>query len=183
MSVNLHAAVTAWLAKSVPAELDTAGFARIDIDALLEVPPPLAVETGLVCLELATILARQDSPDVDGSLTIPLPASDTMAQDSPTIQELLAQVWEYGPGRDVPVLSLVEPRRWRQYADVEEYRRHLQAEDSLPPGYAAYYRTWRTQEEMTPPWCPPPSNPPPPQATGGWNAHIITAAPAKYPSA
>lgn len=149
MSLNLYAAVTAWLAKSVPAELNTAGFAQIDVDDLLAGRPPLAAEIGLLCLELAVILARQENPAVDGILTIPLPASDSLERDSATVQDTLAQVWEYGPGLEVPGLYLVEPQQWRRYEDVEEYRSHLAAESALPSGYAAYYRTWRTQEEAT----------------------------------
>jgi hypothetical protein len=149
MSVNLYAAVTAWLANNASAQLHSSGFARIDLDELLGESPPLAATTGLLCVELAVILARQEGPNLDGLMTIPLPGSESLMQDSPTVDEVLAEVWEYGPGRQVPSLYLTEPYHWRRYEDVEEYRKHLPAEDKLPLGYAAYYRVWRTEAEAS----------------------------------
>ena len=145
MGVNVHAAVTAWLAAGTFVELTTAGFARIDLDDLFVEPPPLAVRTGLLGAELAVILARHEVPGIDGLLTIPLPGSEALTRDSPTVPDMLAHVWEYGPGAPVPGVYLVEPHHWRVYEEVEEYRRHLSSGESLPPGWAAYYRTWRRQ--------------------------------------
>ena len=145
----MHAAVTAWLATGTFAELTTAGMAQIDLDDLFVEPPPLAVRTGLLGAELAVILARHEVPGIDGLLTIPLPGSETLTEDSPTVEDMLAHVWEYGPGVRAPRLSLVDPHHWRVYEEVEDYRRHLQAGESLPPGWAAYYRTWRRQPVTT----------------------------------
>jgi hypothetical protein len=83
MSVNLYAVVTAWLANRAMAELSSDGFAQIDLDELLNHPPPDATRTGLICLELAVILARQDEPQVDGVLTIPLPGADSWPTTHP----------------------------------------------------------------------------------------------------
>lgn len=143
VSVNLHAAVAAWLADSVPPELASHGFAQIDINDLLGQPPPIAARTGVLCLELAVILGRERFPDVDGMLTLELPFTDLLVHESPTIEEALSDSW------NAPGLYLIEPHHWRGYEEVEEYRRHLPAQDFLPPEYAAYYRTWRTQEEST----------------------------------
>jgi hypothetical protein len=65
------------------------------------------------------------------------------------VDAVLAEPWEYGPGRQVPGLYLLTPSAWRAYEDVEEYRRHLPADNGLPEGYAAYYRTWRPEAAAT----------------------------------
>ena len=149
MGVNVHAAVTAWLATGTVAELTTTGFAQIDLDDLFVESPPHAVRTGLLCAEVALILARHEVPGIDGLLTIPLPGSSALTQDSPTLDDMLAHVWEYGPGAPVPVVHLLEPHHWRVYEEVEEYRTHLPAGQSLQQGWAAYYRTWRRQPLTT----------------------------------
>jgi hypothetical protein len=152
MSVNLYAVVTAWLANRAMAELSTDGFAQIDLDELLGNPPPHASRTVLSCLDLAVILARQEEPQVDGVLTIPLPGADSLTRDSPTLEDALALPSEYDSGRESPGLSLVEEAVWRAYEPVEEYRRHLGADAELPPGCAAYYRTWRSLSDAERDW-------------------------------
>jgi hypothetical protein len=143
MSVNLYAVVTAWLANRAMTELSTDGFAQIDLDELLDNPLPGATRTGLLCLELAVILARQDHPQVDGVLTIPLPDADSLTQDPPTLEDALTLPWQHGPGREGPTLSLVRESVSGAYEPVEEYRRHLGTGSELPSGCVAYYRTWR----------------------------------------
>jgi hypothetical protein len=152
MSVNLYAVVTAWLANRAMTELSTNGFAQIDLDDLLDNPPPHVSRTVLSCLELAVILARQEEPQVDGVLTIPLPDADSLTHVSPTLEDALALPWEYGSGREVPGISLVRESVWRAYEPVEDYRRHLGTAAELPPGCVAYYRTWRSLSDAERDW-------------------------------
>lgn len=147
MSVNLYAVVTAWLANRAIAELRTNGSVHIDLDELLGNAPPHDSRTVLSCLDLAVILARQEEPQVDGVLTIPLPDSDSLTHDSPTLDDTLASSWEPAPDRGVPTLSLVGESVWRAYEPVEDYRRHLGTHPELPPGCVAYYRTWRPMSD------------------------------------
>jgi hypothetical protein len=55
--------------------------------------------------------------------------------------------WEYGPGREVPTLSLVGESVWGAYEAVEDYRRHLGTGPELPSAFVAYYRTWRSMSD------------------------------------
>lgn len=56
------------------------------------------------------------------------------------------------PGQDVIALYLMQPRLWASYEPVEEYREHLHGDDLLPPGWGAYYRTWRPLAAGRPLW-------------------------------
>ncbi len=144
MSVNLHAAITGWLSNGVREEVAQTGFAQINLDDLLGELPPSPAQNGLLCLELAVILARDQQLAVDGVLTIPLPATGQMSKKSPSIAEVL-EPGDAKPGNGVPAISLVDGAHWRRYEDVEEYRTPL-TDDAVPAGYAAYYRTWRSKE-------------------------------------
>jgi hypothetical protein len=136
-----RAAAEAWADEAAQA-LKTLGFAQIDLDDLLGEPPSLAVEAALECLQLAVGRARLTNPDLDGIVTVPLPWWDSLTQESPSMLDVLAQAWDYGPGREVVGLYLADPSTWRAYEPVEEYRRDLGTK-GLPVGHAAYYRTWR----------------------------------------
>jgi hypothetical protein len=151
VSKEATAAVTAWV-NDTRGELRATGLTQIDLDALLDAPPALAVQAALACLQLAVRQARKTDADVDGILTVPLQGSATLTHDSPTVSEVLAQSWEYGPGRQVPGLYLVKSPVWRAYEQVEEYRKDLDAALDLPDGYAAYYRTWRSQAAAEQVW-------------------------------
>lgn len=152
MSADPSIAVTAWLSRWALPELTADGFAQIDLDELLEDPPVQAVRTGLRCLQIAVAEARRTHADVDGILAIPLPCSDLLVKDAPEFEEVLAEPWTYGPGREVPGLYLVRGTLWRTYAPVEEYRRHLSTSGSLPSGYVTYYRTWRSEDDAARGW-------------------------------
>lgn len=148
---DVTTAVTAWATRALH-ELTIAAFAQIDLDELLDDPPQLAGRAGLTCLQLAMATARRSEPAVDGILTIPLASSDSLTLYSASLEGVLADRWEYGSGLELPGLYLVTPSFWRAHEDIEEYRRDLPAGDELPSGYAAYYRTWRSQADATHGW-------------------------------
>lgn len=152
MSADPANAVNAWLSKWALPELTADGYAQIDLDELFDDPPAQAVSIGLQCLQIAVAEARRTRGEVDGILTVPLPWSDSFVQDSPEFGEVLAEPWTFGPGREVPGLYLVRGSIWRTYVPVEEYRRHLPTDGSLPPGYVAYYRTWRSEADASKGW-------------------------------
>lgn len=133
-------------------ELRDTGMAQIDLDDLLHDEPPLAVQGGLDCLQHAITAARRVNPNVDGILTIPLQESFTLSLESPTLDELLTEPWEYGPGRSVPGLYLARPVEWAGFESGEDYRRSLRTEHGLPTGYSAYYRTWLTDDHAQLGW-------------------------------
>lgn len=103
-----RAAVETWADRALH-ELTTADFAQVDLDDLLREPPALAVEAAMNLLQWAVAKARRVDPDVDGIVTIPLPWSVSLSHDSPSLADLVAQPWEYGPGLHVPGLYLVNP--------------------------------------------------------------------------
>ena len=101
--------------------------------------PPQAAARGLACLE--RIVAVLPGPDLDAVLTIPLePGSWDLPH--PSLEDLMALNWSYGPGRSVPGLYVVHGTQWRLAEQVEEYKQPL---DSPNPslGLVAYYRAWR----------------------------------------
>lgn len=84
-----RAAVAAWVA-SVAAEMAREGFAQIDIDHLLEPPPTLAVAASLRCLSEALAAARTTVPAVEGLVAVPLPWSDHLETECPSLADVLA---------------------------------------------------------------------------------------------
>lgn len=145
-------AVSRWLSTHALRELDDADFAQIDIDELFDEPPEDAVRVGLQCLQLALEEARATHSDLDGMLTIPLPASDSLDTEAPGLATSVEKQWTYGPGIEVVGVYLLNARLWRAYEAAEDYRRHLPAKDLLPSGYVAYYRSWRTDAEAASGW-------------------------------
>lgn len=150
MSGDKEAAGRAWAAEAA-SELESTGFAQVDLDHLLPDPPVLAVQAALECLQAAVATARRVDSDVDGMLAVPLPVSSSIMHDSPSLADVLTQPWEYGPGHQVPGLYLLPSAQWRLYERVEEYRRDLGSK-GLPEGYVAYYRTSRTEVDAAKGW-------------------------------
>lgn len=144
--------VDRWLSTYALQELAKEDFAQIDIDELFDTPPQDAVRVGLDCLHLALEKARVAHPEVDGFLTIPLPASESLVTEAPELATHVEKRWTYGPGIEVVGLYLVHSRVWRAFEAGEDYRRHLPDRDLLPSGYAAYYRSWRTDGEAVAGW-------------------------------
>jgi hypothetical protein len=146
------AVVAAWVASAL-IELDAADFAQVDIDYLFDPAPRLAARATLDCLRVAVQLGRESLPDLDGMAVIPVDDSESeMAIEAPSWDHILDQDWQYGPGLTVPGLYLVNPAIWRRQAAVEEYRRPVAVEELMGPGYAGYYRCWRTSEDAERGW-------------------------------
>jgi hypothetical protein len=118
---------------------------RDSTDDLLGVEPAHAVAVGIECLELM-MAARPEGSDLDGLLTLPLDSASGWEGVATSMDDLLAETWIYGPGRSVPGLYLVHPLHWRLLEEVEEHKVPLEGH-SLPHGWQAYYRAWRTQGE------------------------------------
>ncbi|MCW2784991.1 MAG: hypothetical protein JWP74_1508 [Marmoricola sp.] len=142
MLYDCSPAVAFWMRSARP-ELAEHGYARIDIDNLFADPPEDAARCALSCLALAVADIRRTSAAADGMLVLPLPWTETLRLDAPTLNELFDQAWVYGPGLEVPGLYLVNRSVWAAYEPTEIYRRHLDSQGLLPDGYAAYTRRRR----------------------------------------
>lgn len=151
VGVDVSAAVRYWFQRDDP-EVARTGWAQIDLDEMFDEPPVLALQTALACIDLAVAQVRQSQPDVDGLVTVPLEPSDDLTTQTPELTELIDQPWTYGPGLSVPGLYLLQPSIWREYEECEDYRRSLLAGDALKPGYAAYYRCWRSSADAKKGW-------------------------------
>lgn len=138
--MDVSGAVNRWVLSSGP-EISSTGFAQIDLDNLLGAEPPRGAEIGVACLEHAMSALRKDV-DLDGLLTLPIEPS-TDWQEIPSLDDMLTQDWDYGPGREVPGLYLLHPLNWRTYQRVEEHVYPVVSR-VLGPHLATYYRAWRT---------------------------------------
>lgn len=145
MSSEQEAAGEAW-AQGAANELESNGFATVDLDDLLHDPPLLAVQAAMECLQSAVTTVRRIGADADGMVAVPLAVSSSLTHESHSTVDVLTQPWEYGPGRQVPGLHLLSPAHWRLYEPVEKYLRDLGSQ-GLPDGYVAYYRTWRSEAD------------------------------------
>lgn len=143
--------INAWVGSAVT-ELATTTWVQIDLDDVLQAEPERAVQSGLDCLRRAVDTARLADPRLGGLLTIPLPETTNMTTESPTLDELTSVRWRYGPGRSVPGLYLFRTSSWAEFENGEDYRRSLPPTQTLPHEWAAYYRTWRTQEHADLGW-------------------------------
>jgi hypothetical protein len=141
----------AWVAAAL-FELEDSDFVQDDIDDLFEPPPRLAARAILECLKTAVQVARTSRPDLDGIAVIPLEAVQVLSLEAPSWNLMLDQDWEYGPGREVPGLYLVKPAIWRHQADLEEYRQSVDVSSVMGPGFAGYYRCWRSAEDAGRGW-------------------------------
>lgn len=130
-------------------ELLRGDTAQIDIDALLDPPPAHAVRAGIDILELAVAAARQIDASIGGTLAVPLAWAEQELPplDHPRMAGLIGDAWTYGKGLQVPGLYLIHPEIWQVYQPVEAYEIGLGEPDLLPPGFVAYYRAWRTDED------------------------------------
>ncbi|GAA2739547.1 hypothetical protein GCM10009867_36060 [Pedococcus aerophilus] len=143
--MDVSAAVDRFVVDSLPHVWEH-GFAQIDLDDLLGDEPSAAASVGLECLERILKILPQDS-NLDGLLTIPLePATRWGERPIPSLDDLLASAWSYGPGRAVPGLYVIHGMHSRPPEHVEEYKRPLGSE-RLEPRLVAYYREWREAGE------------------------------------
>ncbi len=127
--------------------------AQIDIDEITnDPPPPFAVKAGLECLVAINDVVTERGAPFDTALVIPLPCeSSELEMSPPSIAELVASEWEYGPGREVLGFYIVPPYVWGLVGDGEEYRRRLD-DAEIPSGFLAYYRAWRKTYEIEENW-------------------------------
>jgi hypothetical protein len=140
----------AWV-RAVAPGLAASHPAQIDIDELLDPPPANAIWTALGGIQLMRDALQALELRADVMLVVPLPVSVELMRDHPGFDDLVADEWSYGPGREVPGFYLLPPSVWRVYEPSEDYRRAIET-DLLPPGFAAYYRTWRTLDDEVRGW-------------------------------
>lgn len=127
--------------------------AQIDLDELTsDLPPVGAVSAALDCGIALREAVRASEQLIDVAVVIPLPGDEVgLPTSAPTLGDLFEVAWIYGPGREVPGLYLVPPSVWGTVEPGEEYRRTLD-EPSVPPGFFAYYRAWRSELEVARGW-------------------------------
>jgi len=141
-----ESAAIQWWGRSGAAELRDQGWAQIDVDALTDEPPAPAVAWALEAAQAALGVARAQHPLAVGLVTVPLGASKLCVTESPSVDELLATTWTYGPGLEVPGVYVLQPELLdpREQGDV---RLPLETSAALSTGVDAYYRCWRSAED------------------------------------
>lgn len=150
MTDDLEVVARQWMASRAMAEIAANGFAQADIDEFFEPADP--VEAGLQVLQAAVGVAKHAHPDVIAMLVVPLGATEELTVSAPELAAVVSSPWEYGPGREVVGLYLLQP--WVLATDEpgEEYRCHVDAGDVLGGGWSARFRSWRSRADAAKGW-------------------------------
>lgn len=150
MNDAMWRAVDGWLSARALSEIANDGFAQADIDEFIESPDP--VVTGLQLLRFALGQVKPSYPEVIAMLVVPLPATQDLVVSAPNLVAGASASWDYGPGRDVVSLYLMQP--WAQAVDEpgEEYRCYVDAGEVMGDGLSVYFRSWRSQADAARGW-------------------------------
>lgn len=135
-------AVAAWVA-SVPGEIAREGSGQIAIDHLLEPPLTLAVAAALRCLSQALAAVRTPVPAADGLVAVPLPWSNHLVTECPTLADVLAEPWTYGPGCEVPGVYAQTSTGWLDADEAGGTHLAFARRTSLAPPHAGRLRAGR----------------------------------------
>ena len=128
--------------------------AQVDLDALMDgLPQGRFVEVGIQCAVAlsAEVLAAGQSEQIVALVVFPIGPAPNLTLGTTSLSALEDEVWGPGPGMQVPGLYLLPRGLLGEYEAVEEYKSPV-SDSVVPPGFAAYYRCWRSVEDAKNGW-------------------------------
>lgn len=111
-----------WLDEFGWSELERDGFTQVDIDWFSNDAPSRPVPAALDVVRAALELVQQRMSGMNGLVTVPLPYAKGLDADAPSLPEVLDADWDYGPGREVVGLYVLDPEQLEAADEVEEVR-------------------------------------------------------------